>query len=95
MAPSTIFSDRQQITANLPADDMSKLSIVPKPDLVSALSDAKARFLERNPKSLRLHEEATKSLPGGNTRSLLHTTPFPISLKSGAGYQVIDEDGHT
>lgn len=60
-----------------------------------ALDAAKVRFVERNKESLLLHEEAVKSLPGGNTRSLLHTAPFPVFLKSGDGYQVVSEDGHT
>lgn len=60
-----------------------------------ALKAAYSRFLERNPNSLKLHEQALKSLPGGNTRSLLHTAPYPVFLKSGKGYQVTSEDGHT
>ncbi|KAF1841674.1 PLP-dependent transferase [Cucurbitaria berberidis CBS 394.84] len=63
--------------------------------VAQALQAAKARFAERNVKSLGLHQEAAKSLPGGNTRSLLHTAPFPVFLKSGKGHQVTDEDGHT
>ena len=59
-----------------------------------ALEAAKTRFTERNPMSLKLHEEAAKSLPGGNTRSLLHTAPFPVFVKSGQGYQITSEDGH-
>ncbi|PSN69867.1 glutamate-1-semialdehyde 2,1-aminomutase [Corynespora cassiicola Philippines] len=62
--------------------------------VTEALEAAKARFVERNPTSLKLHEEATKSLPGGNTRSLLHTAPFPLFIKSGEGYRVTSEDGH-
>ncbi|KAJ4358765.1 uncharacterized protein N0V89_003349 [Didymosphaeria variabile] len=60
-----------------------------------ALEAAKARFTERNATSLNLHNEAVKSLPGGNTRSLLHTAPFPVFLKKGDSYQVFSEDGHT
>jgi glutamate-1-semialdehyde 2,1-aminomutase len=60
-----------------------------------ALEAAELRFTERNSMSLKLHVEAVKSLPGGNTRSLLHTPPFPIFLKSGNGYHVASEDGHT
>ncbi|EUC42929.1 hypothetical protein COCMIDRAFT_102239 [Bipolaris oryzae ATCC 44560] len=60
-----------------------------------ALEAAKQRFAKRNPVSFKLHEEASKRLPGGNTRSVLHTAPFPIFLKNGKGYQVISEDGHT
>ncbi|KAF2709559.1 PLP-dependent transferase [Pleomassaria siparia CBS 279.74] len=64
-------------------------------NMADALGAARARFIERNVTSKRLHEESVKSLPGGNTRSLLHTAPFPIFLKSGKGYEIDDEDGHT
>lgn len=60
-----------------------------------ALGAAKARFVKRNSKSLKLHEESARALPGGNTRSVLHTTPFPVFLKSGKDYKVTSEDGHT
>ncbi|KAH7402694.1 pyridoxal phosphate-dependent transferase [Pyrenochaeta sp. MPI-SDFR-AT-0127] len=60
-----------------------------------AIQAAKVRFVERNLNSLQLHQNASKSLPGGNTRSLLHTAPFPVYLKSGKEYQVTSEDGHT
>lgn len=60
-----------------------------------ALQAAKQRFAERNAKSSHLHEESNKALPGGNTRSVLHTAPFPVFLKSGKGYQVTSEDGQT
>ncbi|KAF2007183.1 PLP-dependent transferase [Amniculicola lignicola CBS 123094] len=60
-----------------------------------ALEASKARYAARHPTSLKLHEEAVKSLPGGNTRSLLHNAPFPIFMSKGEGYRVSDEDGHT
>ncbi|EXJ86922.1 glutamate-1-semialdehyde 2,1-aminomutase [Capronia epimyces CBS 606.96] len=62
--------------------------------LKAALSAAQARFEAANPKSQKQHEVAVKSLPGGNTRSLLHTSPFPLSMKCGKGPYVFDEDGH-
>lgn len=92
MAPSTISSQRQQ-DAHL-APDIAKASS-PHANLQTALAAARARFADRNPNSLRLHEEAAKSLPGGNTRTLLHTSPFPIYMKEGMGWQLTDEDGHT
>jgi glutamate-1-semialdehyde 2,1-aminomutase len=63
--------------------------------LEDVLEDAKLRFTEQNQRSKSLHEEATKSLPGGNTRTVLHTSPFPVYMKSGKGYQVVSEDGKT
>ncbi|ORY02448.1 pyridoxal phosphate-dependent transferase [Clohesyomyces aquaticus] len=59
-----------------------------------ALKAAKARYVARNATSLKLHEEAIKSLPGGNTRSLLHNAPFPVFMKSGKDHKVFSEDGH-
>ncbi|KAL6799057.1 pyridoxal phosphate-dependent transferase [Trichoderma sp. SZMC 28013] len=60
-----------------------------------ALSEAKALYVARNAKSQAIHEQATKSFPGGNTRTVLHTDPFPICMKSGQGYQLTSEDGNT
>ncbi|PVH94556.1 PLP-dependent transferase [Periconia macrospinosa] len=62
-------------------------------NIEDALVDARARFAVRNKTSLQMHEEATKSLPGGNTRSLLHTAPFPLYLKKGEDWKVFSEDG--
>ncbi|OQV01287.1 hypothetical protein CLAIMM_06670 [Cladophialophora immunda] len=62
--------------------------------LNNALAAARARFERANPNSRKQHEIAVKSLPGGNTRSLLHTSPFPLSMKCGQGPYVLDEDGH-
>ncbi|KAM0563991.1 hypothetical protein ACHAPJ_000199 [Fusarium lateritium] len=59
------------------------------------LDDATARYLTRNPRSKALHEEAVKSMPGGNTRTVLHASPFPVVMKSGKGHQLSSEDGHT
>lgn len=55
---------------------------------------AQQRYEDRNPESKRLHQEATQYLPGGNTRSVLHTSPFPICIKAGHDNRLIDHDGH-
>jgi glutamate-1-semialdehyde 2,1-aminomutase len=59
-----------------------------------ALSAAEARFVANNPRSKSLHEQAAQALPGGNTRTVLYTSPFPLSMKQGKGAYVWDEDGH-
>jgi hypothetical protein len=94
MAPSTVFTGRQE-EVHLVADIAKTASTTAHADLQTALAAARERFTKRNPNSLRLHEEAAKSLPGGNTRSLLHTAPFPVYMKEGKGWQLVDEDGHT
>lgn len=63
--------------------------------LKTALDAAKLRYTQNNKISEALHEEATKTLPGGNTRTVLHTNPFPLYMRSGKGYQVTSEDGQT
>jgi glutamate-1-semialdehyde 2,1-aminomutase len=63
-------------------------------DLTATVIAAKKRFIERNPNSRRLFDAACGSLPGGNTRTLLYSAPFPICMKKGEAYQVIDEDDH-
>ncbi|KXJ90158.1 pyridoxal phosphate-dependent transferase [Microdochium bolleyi] len=59
-----------------------------------ALQAALARYTKRNPESLRLHESALLSLPGGNTRSLLHDAPFPTLMARGQGHTLYSVDGH-
>ncbi|CAG8908271.1 unnamed protein product [Penicillium egyptiacum] len=60
----------------------------------SALHDAATRFIERHPESHRLHKLSLNSLPGGNTRTLLHTAPFPVFMRKGEGSELWDEDGN-
>lgn len=63
--------------------------------LQAALDAAVKSFVARNPRSKALHDEAVKTFPGGNTRTVLHTSPFPLCMKSGKDYQLISEDGDT
>lgn len=61
----------------------------------AALDAVIARYTAANPRSQELHQLATESMPGGNTRTQLHTSPFPLCMRSGQGYQVTSEDGTT
>lgn len=88
MAPGTTIVETPPSVA-VPSKSNNQFSIE------SALAAIEERFVQRNPKSWELHLKAVKSLPGGNTRSLLHTAPFPVFMKSGEGYKLTDEDGHT
>jgi glutamate-1-semialdehyde 2,1-aminomutase len=91
MSPALIVPTSEKETT-----DTIKLPAKSNPEnITEALGAAKTRFAERNKTSLQLYEESVKSLPGGNTRSLLHTAPFPVFVKSGKGYQITSEDGHT
>ena len=63
-------------------------------DLQSALTEARQAYIDRNPKSLARHEEALVAMPGGNTRTTLHNSPFPLTVVKGAGCRLWDADGH-
>lgn len=64
------------------------------PALIQALRDAEERYCESNPKSLQYYREAGKSMPGGNTRSVIFYPPFPVTLEKGEGAYLWDIDGH-
>ncbi|KAL3487245.1 pyridoxal phosphate-dependent transferase [Aspergillus germanicus] len=64
-------------------------------DKLDALYDSVTQsYVANNPKSQANHQEALKYLPGGNTRSVLHYYPFPMSLETGQGCRVTSLDGH-
>lgn len=72
----------------------SKVEAINDDALGQALAAAQSRFVESHPNSKREHDIAVSHLPGGNTRTLLHTSPFPLTMKCGKGPFVWDEDGH-
>lgn len=59
-----------------------------------AISQARHRYIELNPKSAAAYEAAKAVMPGGSTRSVLHFEPFPLTMESGSGAEVWDIDGH-
>jgi len=63
-------------------------------DLETLVAAAELRYVERNPESRRLHEERAKVMPGGNTRTIIHVEPFPLTIVRGQGAQLTDADGH-
>ena len=58
------------------------------------IEDARARYAAANPLSDAAEEKALQYLPGGNTRSVLHYEPFPLTMVSGEGAEATDLDGH-
>jgi glutamate-1-semialdehyde 2,1-aminomutase len=63
-------------------------------DLEMLVASAERRYVERNPESRRLHQERAKVMPGGNTRTIIHVEPFPLTIVRGKGAQLTDADGH-
>ena len=63
-------------------------------DLQSALIEARQAYADSNPQSLGRHHEACEAMPGGNTRTTLHNSPFPLTVVRGEGCRLWDADGH-
>ena len=61
----------------------------------SALADAHEQYIASNPNSEKLHLEGLECLPGGNTRSILHVNPFPLTFGAGEGARLTSVDNHT
>jgi len=65
-----------------------------KVSLKRALKDARARYVSANPRSKVADKNAEKFMPGGNTRSVLHYDPFPLTMVRGKGAELVDLDGN-
>lgn len=63
-------------------------------DLASAVREAEERYVAANPESRRLAQLAAQHLPGGNTRTTVHFSPFPLYMAGGKGSRLTDVDGH-
>jgi len=63
-------------------------------EIDAALNDAIAGFVAKHPKGKAAQERAAKVMPGGNTRTVLFTAPFPIRAEKAQGSRITDVDGH-
>jgi glutamate-1-semialdehyde 2,1-aminomutase len=61
--------------------------------IASALAEAKSRYIVANARSQEQHRKAAQVLPGGNTRTVLFSEPFPITLARGHGCRITSLDG--
>lgn len=80
-------------TTQLPPLGLEHLKLTPVPQ--DALAEAHSTYTHLNPSSLQAHQSARQHLPGGNTRTVLHANPFPITFASGNGCTLTSLDGHT
>ncbi len=63
--------------------------------LAEALTASQQRYSAANPISAQRFRAAAATLPGGNTRTSLFYSPFPVTFASGQGQYLTDLDGHT
>jgi len=59
-----------------------------------AIENARSRYASLNPLSQAADKDAERYFPGGNTRTVLHYEPFPLTMVGGEGPELIDLDGH-
>ena len=64
-------------------------------DIDATLDAAKASFTAKRPKTHAMHERAAAVMPGGNTRTVLFTVPFPLRVEKGEAATITDIDGHS
>ena len=68
--------------------------VSPNLDLANAMRNAEELYSARRPISRAHIERAARSLPGGNTRTVLYFKPFPFVVAESAGCRIRDVDGH-
>ena len=54
---------------------------------------ARDRYIRNRPESAAAFDLAVHYMPGGNTRTVLFHSPFPLRIVSGAGCRITDADG--
>ena len=86
--PPTIMSPTQ-----LPPSEVEHLKLIQVSE--DALAKALSNYTHLNPSSLQAHQSAREHQPGGNTRTVLHAHPFPLTFSSGKGCTLTSLDGHT
>jgi glutamate-1-semialdehyde 2,1-aminomutase len=63
-------------------------------DLASAVAEAEEQYVAAHPECAKLAVAAKEQLPGGNTRTTVFFTPFPLFIESGRGSVLTDVDGN-
>ena len=60
----------------------------------TSLAHAIQNFRHKRPKTEAMHERAKAVMPGGNTRTVLFSAPFPIRIAAAEGHRLTDVDGN-
>jgi glutamate-1-semialdehyde 2,1-aminomutase len=67
---------------------------LPAENIDDALAAAVANFIAKRPRTAAMHARAKAVMPGGNTRTVLFSQPFPIRVANAEGCRLTDVDGH-
>jgi glutamate-1-semialdehyde 2,1-aminomutase len=72
---------------------MDRQEVSEKVDLSNVLAEVETRYRIRRPISAQRQLAAAEHMPGGNTRTVLHFSPFPVVFARGHGNRLTDVDG--
>jgi glutamate-1-semialdehyde 2,1-aminomutase len=61
----------------------------------AALEEAKRAFSAARPRTEAMQARAAAVMPGGNTRTVLFSAPFPVRVEKAEGSRLTDIDGHS
>jgi glutamate-1-semialdehyde 2,1-aminomutase len=61
----------------------------------AALDEAKRAFAAVRPRTETMQARAAAVMPGGNTRTVLFSAPFPVRVEKAEGSRLTDIDGHS
>ena len=76
-------------------DSMNVTEKRPMDDIDRALAAAVGEYVAKRPKTAEMHTRARAVMPGGNTRTVLFSQPFPIRVAKAEGCHLTDIDGHS
>ena len=62
--------------------------------MTEALQQLEQDYIKRTPGSKAAISRAAEFMPGGETRSVLHFSPYPLVIESAQGCILTDIDGH-
>lgn len=61
----------------------------------AALQEAQRAFAAARPRTEAMQARAAAVMPGGNTRTVLFSAPFPVRVEKAEGARLTDIDGHS
>ncbi|KIV80429.1 hypothetical protein PV11_07927 [Exophiala sideris] len=62
--------------------------------LQMALNNVYKQYAESNTRSLEAYDRSCEVMPGANTRTSIHASPFPLTIERGQSAYLYDVDGH-
>lgn len=63
-------------------------------DLKAVLDEVYNQYAKSNPRSLDVYNHSCEVMPGANTRTSIHASPFPLTIERGQSAYLFDVDGH-